>query len=66
MSNTTPATNEDALRTENEALKAQLAEIERIVGNYRGANAREAEALQSAIATLHADTVALKNEFARG
>lgn len=41
MSNTTPATNEDALRAENEALKAQLAEVERIIGDYRGANTVE-------------------------
>lgn len=48
MSNTTtPATSDDALRAENEALKAQLAEIDKALGEWRGNTTLEkAQAMQ--------------------
>lgn len=48
MSNTTtPATSDEALRAENEALKAQLAEIDKALGEWRGNSALEkAQAMQ--------------------
>lgn len=55
MSNTTPATIEDALRAENEALKAQLTEVERIVGDYRGANTVEKAAAMFRDARMQAE-----------
>lgn len=47
MSNTTTTTSDDALRAENEALKAQLAEIDKALGEWRGNTTLEkAQAMQ--------------------
>lgn len=55
MSNTTtPATIEE-LAKENEALKAQLAEIEKTIGDYRGANTVEKAAAMFRDARMQAE-----------
>lgn len=56
MSNTTtPATSDDALRAENEALKAQLAQIESIVSDFRGGTTYDKVATMHRTALIHSD-----------
>lgn len=56
MSNTTtPATSDEALRAENEALKAQLAKIESIVSDFRGNTTSDKVAEMHRVALIHSD-----------